>query len=138
MNQLYDKYSADGLRILAFPCNQFANQESGSGVDLQEFMRKQKVKFDVYEKTLVNGNDAHPLWKYLKSKQGGGLGVDFIKWNFTKFLVNKQGIPVNRYAPTVSPLVSLASFSFFITHDFHFLLPFPQEFEDDIKKLLAE
>lgn len=102
-------------------------------------MRKQKVQFDVYEKTLVNGDDAHPLWKYLKSKQGGGLGVDFIKWNFTKFLVNKQGIPVNRYAPTVSPLVSSTSFSFYITNDFHFfLLPFPQEFEDDIKKLLAE
>lgn len=72
-------------------------------------MRKQKVKFDVYEKTLVNGDDAHPLWKYLKMKQGGGLGVDFIKWNFTKFLINKQGQPVNRYGSSESPLVSLAT-----------------------------
>jgi len=66
-------------------------------------MRKKEVKFDAFAKIDVNGNDAHPLWKYLQKKQGGFL-MDSIKWNFTKFLVDREGQPVKRYSPTTEPL----------------------------------
>jgi len=104
LNELHTKYSVAGLRILAFPCNQFGNQEPAEGEELMQFMRDHNVEFDVFDKINVNGDDAHPLWKYLKSKQGGGLLGSFIKWNFSKFLCNKNGIPVKRYAPTTGPL----------------------------------
>lgn len=99
---MYDKYRDAGLRILAFPCNQFNNQESGCDVDIKEFMRKKKVEFDAFAKINVNGNDAHPLYKYLKAKQGGFI-TSSIKWNFSKFLVNKEGQPMKRYSPTTAP-----------------------------------
>ncbi|XP_060526449.1 uncharacterized protein LOC132702055 [Cylas formicarius] len=103
LNQLYDQYAdAKGLRILAFPCNQFANEESGTNEEICEFASKRNVKFDLFEKVNVNGNDAHPLWKYLKHKQGGSL-IDTIKWNFTKFIIDKNGQPVERHSPTTSP-----------------------------------
>lgn len=100
--ELYEKYSeSKGLRILAFPSNQFL-QEPGTEKEIQEFIETKNVKFDVYEKINVNGDDAHPLWKYLKHKQGGTLG-DFIKWNFSKFIIDKNGQPVERFGPTTSP-----------------------------------
>ncbi|CAH1970318.1 unnamed protein product [Acanthoscelides obtectus] len=103
LNELYDLYAeSKGLRILAFPCNQFAGQEPGTNEEICEFTRSKGVKFDVFEKINVNGDDAHPLWKYLKHKQGGTLG-DFIKWNFTKFIVDKDGQPVERHGPSTSP-----------------------------------
>lgn len=102
LNKLYSKYSKD-LAILAFPCNQFAYQEPGDSKDILKFSQQREVKFDIFGKIEVNGDEADPLFKYLKLKQGGILG-NFIKWNFTKFLVNKQGIPVDRQGPNVSPL----------------------------------
>lgn len=102
LQEMHDKYSSRGLRILAFPCNQFAGQEPGSNAEICEFVKKFKVTFNMFSKIEVNGNNAHPLWKYLKEKQHGTLG-NFIKWNFTKFLVDKNGEPVKRYAPTVEP-----------------------------------
>lgn len=101
--ELYNEYSElKGLRILAFPCNQFGGQEPGNSDDICQFIRTKNVTFDMFEKVNVNGNDAHPLWKYLKYKQGGTLG-DFIKWNFTKFIIDKNGQPVERHGPNTNP-----------------------------------
>lgn len=101
--ELYDQYAeSKGLRILAFPCNQFANEEPGDSAQICQFVRSKSVNFDVFEKINVNGNDAHPLWNYLKYKQGGTLG-DFIKWNFTKFIIDKNGQPVERHGPNTNP-----------------------------------
>ncbi|KAI9564103.1 hypothetical protein GHT06_007841 [Daphnia sinensis] len=93
-----------GLKILAFPCNQFMSQEPGNSEEIKCFISGYKGdgKFDVFSKINVNGEDAHPLWKYLKEKQGGLL-IDAIKWNFTKFVINKQGQPVERCAANVNP-----------------------------------
>jgi phospholipid-hydroperoxide glutathione peroxidase len=90
------------LRILAFPCNQFNNQEPGDSEQIQCFLKDNKVKFDLFEKVDVNGKEASPLWKYLKKEQGGTL-IDAIKWNFTKFIVDKNGKPVGRASPNTSP-----------------------------------
>lgn len=117
LQELHDKYASHNppLSILGFPCNQFGSQEPGSNEEVAKFCSaKYNVKFDLFGKVDVNGDDAHPLWKYLKHKQGGTFG-DRIKWNFTKFLVNKAGQPVARYAPTTEP----------------------NAIESDIKKLLA-
>ncbi|XP_044746636.1 probable phospholipid hydroperoxide glutathione peroxidase isoform X1 [Coccinella septempunctata] len=103
LNELYDKYSeTKGLRILGFPCNQFGSQEPGGNDEICEFAKRKKVNFDMFDKVDVNGGNAHPLWKFLKHKQGGLL-LDSIKWNFTKFIVDKNGIPVARYGPNTSP-----------------------------------
>jgi len=104
LQELYEKYGeSKGLRILAFPSNQFANQEPWPEPEIKEFVEREfNVTFDMYSKINVNGDDAHPLWKYLKKKQGGTLG-NFIKWNYTKFLIDKEGQPVKRYAPNVEP-----------------------------------
>ena len=91
-----------GLRILAFPCNQFAYQEPGNAEEIQCFVKDHKVKFDLFEKIDVNGKSAHPLYHYLKKEQGGTL-FDAIKWNFTKFIVDKNGKPVERHAANTSP-----------------------------------
>ncbi|KAA0195784.1 Glutathione peroxidase, partial [Hyalella azteca] len=91
--------------ILAFPCNQFGNQEPGTPQEIKEFVKQYNVQFDVFAKVKVNGDDADPLWKFLKKKQGGLLG-DFIKWNFTKFVVDKNGVPVSRHSPKTNPIVS--------------------------------
>lgn len=100
---MYEKYGeSKGLKILGFPCNQFGNQEPGSEAEIKEFIKKFNVQFDMFSKINVNGDDAHPLWKYLKNKQSGFIG-NFIKWNFTKFLINKEGQPVKRYGPNVDP-----------------------------------
>ncbi|GBP19186.1 Probable phospholipid hydroperoxide glutathione peroxidase [Eumeta japonica] len=103
LNELYDKYAeSKGLRILAFPCNQFAGQEPGNSEEIVCFMKDRKVKFDMFEKIDVNGDNAHPLWKFLKHKHGGVLG-SFIKWNFSKFIIDKNGVPVERHGPNVDP-----------------------------------
>ncbi|EXB68679.1 putative glutathione peroxidase 2 [Morus notabilis] len=104
LNVLYEKYKNKGFEILAFPCNQFAGQEPGSNEEIQEVVcTRFKAEFPIFDKVEVNGKDAAPLYKFLKSQKGGFLG-DGIKWNFTKFLVNKEGKVVERYAPTTSPL----------------------------------
>ncbi|XP_043499406.1 probable phospholipid hydroperoxide glutathione peroxidase isoform X2 [Polistes fuscatus] len=103
LNELYDEYAeSKGLRILAFPCNQFNGQEPGNSDDICSFADRQKVKFDLFEKIDVNGENTHPLWKYLKKHQGGTFG-SFIKWNFTKFIVDKKGQVVERHGPNVDP-----------------------------------
>lgn len=103
LNELYDQFGeSNGLRILAFPCNQFGGQEPGDSEQIVCFARDRNVKFDMFEKVDVNGDNAHPLWNYLKYKQGGTLG-DFIKWNFTKFIIDKNGQPVERHGPSTDP-----------------------------------
>ncbi|KAK4435428.1 putative glutathione peroxidase 2 [Sesamum alatum] len=104
LNVLYEKYKDQGFEILAFPCNQFASQEPGTNEEIQETVcTRFKAEFPIFEKIDVNGKNTAPLYKFLKSEKGGVL-VDAIKWNFTKFLVNKAGKVVQRYAPTTSPL----------------------------------
>jgi len=104
LQQLYEKYRGAGFAVLAFPCNQFGGQEPGDEPNIKEIVRNDhKATFPLFKKVKVNGNDAHPLWKYLKHKQTGVLG-SAIKWNFTKFLCDRNGVPVQRYAPTTKPL----------------------------------
>ncbi|WMN06663.1 glutathione peroxidase [Marivirga arenosa] len=104
LENLYKKYKDDGLVILGFPCNQFANQESGDSEQIQEFCQlNYGVSFPMFEKIEVNGNNAHPIYKYLKSKLKGGLLGSAIKWNFTKFVIDKNGNPVKRFSPTTKP-----------------------------------
>ncbi|WVZ25360.1 hypothetical protein V8G54_003904 [Vigna mungo] len=104
LNALYDKYKNQGFEILAFPCNQFAGQEPGNNEEIQEVVcTRFKAEFPIFDKVEVNGKNAAPLYKFLKEQKGGIFG-DGIKWNFTKFLVNKEGKVVERYAPTTSPL----------------------------------
>ncbi|XP_022846194.1 probable phospholipid hydroperoxide glutathione peroxidase, partial [Olea europaea var. sylvestris] len=100
LNLLY----STGLEILAFPCNQFGSQEPGTNEEIREFVcTRFKAEYPVFDKVDVNGSNASPIYKYLKSSKGGIFG-DSIKWNFSKFLVDKDGHVVDRYAPTTSPL----------------------------------
>ncbi|XP_028158812.1 juvenile hormone epoxide hydrolase-like [Ostrinia furnacalis] len=103
LNELHEQYESRGLRILAFPCNQFGGQEPGTHNDIFKFAANRGVKFDLFEKIDVNGDNAHPLWKFLKTVQSGTMG-DFIKWNFSKFIVNKIGVPVARFGPNTDPV----------------------------------
>lgn len=104
LEKLYENYKDQGLVILGFPCNQFANQESGSSDEIQEFCQiNYGVSFPMFEKVDVNGENAHPIFKYLKSKLGGGIFGSKIKWNFTKFIIDKNGTPVKRYSPITKP-----------------------------------
>ncbi|XP_019172588.1 PREDICTED: probable glutathione peroxidase 2 [Ipomoea nil] len=104
LNILYEKYKDQGFEILAFPCNQFAWQEPGTNEEIQETVcTRFKAEFPIFEKIDVNGKNIAPLYQYLKSEKGGVFG-DSIKWNFTKFLVNREGKVVERYGPSTSPL----------------------------------
>lgn len=104
LEKLYQEYKDQGLVILGFPCNQFGNQEQGTEADIEEFCEiNYGVSFPMFAKVEVNGKDAHPLFKYLKKELSGGLLGSRIKWNFTKFLIDKNGDPIKRYAPTVAP-----------------------------------
>ena len=103
LQKLYDKYKDKGLEILDFPCNQFGHQAPGTEEEIQEFCTlKYKTTFPLFAKVEVNGKNEEPLFRYLKSQEGGFLGDD-IKWNFTKFLVTRDGIVVGRYAPITKP-----------------------------------
>lgn len=103
LEELYEKYKDQGLEILGFPCNQFGNQEPGSADDIEEFCQvNYGVSFTMFDKVDVNGSRTHPVFQYLKSELGGLLGSK-IKWNFTKFLIDKNGKPVKRYAPIAKP-----------------------------------
>lgn len=101
--ELYDKYNRQGLEVIAFPCNQFGSQEPGSNQEIKGFAQKQGAKFPVMAKVDVNGSNAEPLWEFLKKEQGGLLTSD-IKWNFTKFLIDRNGKVVKRYGSTTKPL----------------------------------
>ncbi|MBN2782556.1 MAG: glutathione peroxidase [Campylobacterales bacterium] len=114
LEELHEMYADKGLSILGFPCNQFLSQESGSEEEIKNFsMSSFGVKFDMFSKIDVNGQNTHPLYVYLKEHSDGFLS-DAIKWNFTKFLVDRDGEVVKRYAPSAKP----------------------KEIEDDVKKLL--
>lgn len=103
LQKLYDAYRERGFTVLAFPSNEFAGQEPGSSDEIGEFCRlNYGVTFPVFEKIQVNGADAHPLFRWLKSEKGGVLG-DRIKWNFTKFLIGRDGRVIERYAPKTEP-----------------------------------
>ncbi len=103
LQKLYDKYKDKGLEILDFPCNQFGHQAPGTEEEIQEFCTlKYHTTFPLFAKIDVNGKDAEPLFTYLKASKGGFLGDD-IKWNFTKFLVSRDGTVVDRYAPMTKP-----------------------------------
>lgn len=103
LQELYSKHKDKGLVILAFPCDQFANQEPGSNEEIQEFCKlNYGVSFPIFMKTKVNGPGTHPLFVMLKRSLSGLFGGT-VKWNFTKFLVDRSGRPVKRYAPNVEP-----------------------------------
>lgn len=104
LEELYDKYQAQGLEILGFPCNQFGSQEPGSATDIQSFCEvNYGVKFPLFAKIDVNGANAHPLYTHLKTEAPGILGLKDIKWNFTKFLIGRDGAVLERFAPTTTP-----------------------------------
>lgn len=116
LTDLYQKYKDKGLEILAFPCNQFLYQEPGSSQDAQEFAcTRYKAEYPIFQKVRVNGPLTAPIYKFLKASKFGFLGSR-IKWNFTKFLVDKDGIVLQRYSTTT----------------------YPRAIEDDIKKALGE
>jgi len=115
LEKLHEDYSQKGLSVLGFPCNQFLSQEPGTEKEIKEFCSlTYGVKFDMYSKIDVNGDNTHPLYKFLKDNSSGLLGTDIIKWNFTKFLVNRDGKVIKRYSPSTKP----------------------KEIESDIKELL--
>lgn len=115
LQKLHEKYSSKGLSILGFPCNQFMNQEPASEKEIASFCSlNYGVSFDMFSKIDVNGDDAHPLYKYLTSKSSGLFGTEFIKWNFTKFLIDRDGNIIKRFGPSTTP----------------------SEIEDDIRALL--
>ena len=114
LEELYQNYHAEGLEILGFPCNQFAKQDSGTNEEIHEYCQlNYGVTFTMFEKIQVNGANAHPLYQFLKQEAKGVFSSE-IKWNFTKFLIDRHGNVIRRYAPTVKP----------------------SKIEEDIKKLL--
>ena len=103
LENLYQEYKGDGLEIIGFPCNQFGKQEPGTEKEIKSFCDlNYGVSFQLSEKIEVNGSNTHPVFKYLKSELKGKLN-DSIKWNFTKFLVDRNGIPFKRFSSTVEP-----------------------------------
>ncbi|KAM1805478.1 hypothetical protein ACFX12_031226 [Malus domestica] len=104
LTELYSKYKEKGFEILAFPCNQFLRQEPGTSQDAEQFAcTRYKAEYPIFKKVRVNGPDTEPVYKFLKASKSGFLGSR-IKWNFTKFLVGKDGHVIERYGPTTSPL----------------------------------
>lgn len=115
LSHIYEKYKTQGFEILAFPCNQFGGQEPGSNPEIKQFAcTRFKAEYPIFDKVDVNGPGTAPVYQFLKSSAGGFLG-DLVKWNFEKFLVDKNGKVVERYPPTTSPF----------------------QIEKDIQKLLA-
>lgn len=104
LEKLYEKLHGQGLTVLGFPCNQFGAQEPGGAEEIGAFcLKNYGVSFPMFDKIDVNGANAHPLYKYLKKEERGVLGTEAIKWNFTKFLIGRDGVPVERYAPQTKP-----------------------------------
>ena len=103
LEALQQKYGARGFSVLGFPCNQFGRQEPGSAAEIGQFCASNyAVSFPMFDKIDVNGGNAHPLYQYLRHEKSGLLGSS-IKWNFTKFLIDRSGKVVGRYAPTTTP-----------------------------------
>ncbi|MPS67032.1 MAG: glutathione peroxidase [Novosphingobium sp.] len=104
LETLWKKYRESGFEVIAFPCNQFGSQEPGSAEEIAEFCDINfGLSFPLMGKVAVNGDDASPLWKWLKAEAPGLLGSKSVKWNFTKFLIGRDGKVVRRYAPTDKP-----------------------------------
>ena len=104
LEKLQKKYGSDTFSVLAFPCNQFGGQEPGTNEEIVDFCSlNYSNTFPVFSKVDVNGDEAHPLFEFLTKEKKGLLGSEKIKWNFTKFLINKSGEPVARYAPSTTP-----------------------------------
>ena len=104
LQKLYETYHEQGLEILGFPCDQFAHQEPGSDEEIKQFCSLNfGVTFQLFSKIDVNGDNAHPLFKYITSALPGSIGKN-VKWNFTKFLLDREGKPVKRFAPTTDPM----------------------------------
>ncbi len=104
LQKLHSEFGSDGLSVLGFPCNQFAGQEPGGSEEIAEFCQANYgVEFPMYDKIKVNGSSTHPLFKQLKTAKPGIMGISAIKWNFTKFLVGRDGTILKRYAPKVAP-----------------------------------
>ena len=104
LEKLHEKFAEKGLQVIGFPCNQFGGQEPGTDEQIQQFCKSHfGVAFPVMAKIDVNGDAAHPLYQYLKKEAKGILGTEAIKWNFTKFLISKDGKVIDRFAPTDSP-----------------------------------
>jgi glutathione peroxidase len=115
LQSLYVQYKEDGLAVLGFPCNQFLKQEPGDDLEIDSYCKlNHGVTFPMFAKVNVNGKDAHPLFSYITENAPGVMGSKSIKWNFTKFLIDREGNIVSRYAPRTKPL----------------------EIEDDLKELL--
>ncbi len=103
LEELYRKYREDGIEVLGFPCNQFGNQEPGDATEIEQgCLINYGVSFPMFEKIEVNGKNAHPLFQFLKKNLSGLLGSR-IKWNFTKFVVGRDGRPLKRFAPATAP-----------------------------------
>ncbi|TGM97513.1 glutathione peroxidase [Leptospira dzoumogneensis] len=103
LQEMYDKYKGKGLEILGFPCDQFGHQEPGTDAEIQSFCQVNfGVNFPLFKKIEVNGDGTHPVYQYLKKQAPGLLGKS-IKWNFTKFLIDKQGNVIKRFAPMTPP-----------------------------------
>lgn len=104
LQKLYDRFQERGLEILGFPCNQFGGQEPGTDAEIGQFCSlNYGVTFPIFSKVQVNGAEAIPLYQYLKKEAPGLLGTEAIKWNFTKFLVDRNGKVIDRFAPTSTP-----------------------------------
>lgn len=104
LEQLWKDYAGKGLVVLGFPCDQFGHQEPGDEAEIKRFCTLDYgVSFPMFAKVEVNGAKAHPLWTWLKNEKGGFLGTAAIKWNFSKFLVGRDGRVLKRYAPTDKP-----------------------------------
>lgn len=117
LEEVHRQFKDKGVDVLGFPCNQFGRQEPGTAEEIGTFCERNfGISFPLFDKIDVNGDEAHPLFKYLKSEAPGLMGTEAIKWNFTKFLVRKDGTVYKRYAPQTAP----------------------KELVNDIEKLLAE
>ena len=104
LEQLYEDMHGRGFSVLAFPCNQFGHQEPGNAQEIEQFSRcTYGISFPMFAKVAVNGEHAHPLYKFMKHERPGFLGTESIKWNFTKFLVNREGAVAARFAPHTQP-----------------------------------
>jgi glutathione peroxidase len=106
LQKLYEHHKDSGFEVLGFPCNQFGQQEPGNESDIQSFCDMTfGVNFPLFSKVDVNGPKAHPMFEFLKGEKPGFLGMKMIKWNFTKFLIDRNGRPVKRYSPQTDPAV---------------------------------
>jgi glutathione peroxidase len=112
LEALYQQFRSQGFAVLGFPCDQFGHQEPGDEAEIREFCSlNYKLTFPLFAKLEVNGAGAHPLYRFLKEARPGLLGTEAIKWNFTKFLVGRDGAVLQRYAPTDKPESLVAAIS---------------------------